>query len=87
MNEFFIKLIVCFAAGMGAGIGTGLSGLSAAAIISPMLKHIIMVHDYLDAPNQGTIFRGTSLGTSAEPMLAKVSSLVTNKAFSCRTSS
>ena len=32
-----LKLIVYFLAGMGAGIGTGLAGLSAAAVISPML--------------------------------------------------
>ena len=32
-----IELIVCLIAGLGAGIGTGLSGLSAAAVIAPML--------------------------------------------------
>lgn len=32
-----IKLIVCIIAGLGAGIGTGFAGLSAAAVISPML--------------------------------------------------
>ena len=31
------KLIVCIIAGLGAGVGTGLAGLSAAAVISPML--------------------------------------------------
>lgn len=31
------KILVCLAAGMDAGIGTGLAGLSAAAVISPML--------------------------------------------------
>lgn len=31
------KAIVCIIAGLGAGIGTGLAGLSAAAVISPML--------------------------------------------------
>lgn len=30
-------IIVCFFAGMGAGLGTGLAGLSAAAVVSPML--------------------------------------------------
>lgn len=33
MFAYFIYII----AGMGAGIGTGLAGLSAAAVISPML--------------------------------------------------
>lgn len=32
-----IKFIVCIIAGLGAGIGTGFAGLSAAAVISPML--------------------------------------------------
>ena len=32
-----VKLIVYIIAGLGAGIGTGLAGLSAAAVISPML--------------------------------------------------
>lgn len=31
------KIIVCFIAGMGAGLGTGFAGMSAAAVISPML--------------------------------------------------
>ncbi|MBQ6632272.1 MAG: sulfite exporter TauE/SafE family protein [Romboutsia sp.] len=33
----FLKFIVCLLAGLGAGVGTGLAGLSAAAVISPML--------------------------------------------------
>lgn len=32
-----ITLITCLIGGLGAGIGTGLAGLSAAAVISPML--------------------------------------------------
>lgn len=35
--ELFIKILVCFIAGAGAGIGTGFAGLSAAAVIGPML--------------------------------------------------
>ena len=31
------QLIVCIVAGLGAGLGTGLAGLSAAAVVSPML--------------------------------------------------
>ena len=37
MTELLIKLIVCFVAGIGAGLGTGFAGMSAAAVISPML--------------------------------------------------
>ncbi len=32
-----LKFIICFIAGMGAGLGTGFAGMSAAAVISPML--------------------------------------------------
>ncbi len=33
----WVKVLVCFFAGAGAGLGTGFAGMSAAAIISPML--------------------------------------------------
>jgi len=33
----FIEIIVCFIAGLGAGLGTGFAGMSAAAVITPML--------------------------------------------------
>lgn len=32
-----LEFIVCFMAGLGAGLGTGFAGMSAAAVISPML--------------------------------------------------
>ena len=35
--ELLIKIIVCLLAGAGAGIGTGFAGMSAAAVIGPML--------------------------------------------------
>lgn len=35
-NAMF-KLFICFIAGIGAGLGTGFAGMSAAAVISPML--------------------------------------------------
>lgn len=35
--QLLIEWIVCFFAGMGAGLGTGFAGMSAAAVISPML--------------------------------------------------
>lgn len=31
------KIVICFIAGMGAGLGTGFAGMSAAAVIAPML--------------------------------------------------
>ncbi len=41
-----IEFIVCLIAGLGAGIGTGLSGLSAAAVISPMLITFLGFNSY-----------------------------------------
>lgn len=41
------KLIVCFIAGIGAGLGTGFAGMSAAAVISPMLIAFLDMEPYL----------------------------------------
>lgn len=41
-----IKFIVCLIAGAGAGFGTGLAGLSAAAVIAPMLITFLNVNPY-----------------------------------------
>lgn len=35
--NIWLKVLVCFIAGIGAGLGTGFAGMSAAAVISPML--------------------------------------------------
>lgn len=40
------KIIICLIAGVGAGFGTGLAGLSAAAVISPMLITFLGVNPY-----------------------------------------
>ena len=37
MEIFMYKLVICFIAGIGAGLGPGFAGMSAAAVISPML--------------------------------------------------
>ena len=42
-----LTLIVCFVAGMGAGLGTGFAGMSAAAVISPMLITFLQMDPYL----------------------------------------
>ncbi|MGN0564763.1 MAG: sulfite exporter TauE/SafE family protein [Candidatus Heritagella sp.] len=44
--EFVTKIITCFFAGMGAGLGTGFAGMSAAAVISPMLIVILGMPAY-----------------------------------------
>lgn len=42
----FYKFLICFLAGMGAGLGTGFAGMSAAAVISPMLISFLGVEPY-----------------------------------------
>lgn len=44
--ELFVKVLVCFLAGAGAGIGTGFAGMSAAAVIGPMLITFLDIPAY-----------------------------------------
>ena len=44
--ELLLTVIVCFVAGCGAGLGTGFAGLSAAAVISPMLITFLGIPAY-----------------------------------------
>ena len=44
--ELIIMILVCFLAGAGAGIGTGFAGMSAAAVIGPMLTTFLGVPAY-----------------------------------------
>lgn len=46
MGTKLFEVFVCFIAGMGAGLGTGFAGLSAAAVISPMLITLLGVPAY-----------------------------------------
>lgn len=45
--KLFTILIVTFFAGMGAGLGTGFAGMSAAAVISPMLITFLGMDPYM----------------------------------------
>lgn len=45
MSLFYI-ILICFFAGMGAGLGTGFAGMSAAAVITPMLVGFLNVEAY-----------------------------------------
>ncbi len=42
-----VKVIVTFFAGMGAGLGTGFAGMSAAAVITPMLVTFLDVEPFM----------------------------------------
>ena len=44
--DMLIKLIVCLIAGLGAGLGTGFAGMSAAAVITPMLATFLGMDTY-----------------------------------------
>lgn len=45
--ELFLTILVTFFAGMGAGLGTGFAGMSAAAVISPMLITFLDMDPYM----------------------------------------
>lgn len=47
MTEVIVTVVVCFLAGMGAGLGTGFAGMSAAAVITPMLVTFLKMDPYL----------------------------------------
>lgn len=45
--ELLVTIVVTFFAGMGAGLGTGFAGMSAAAVISPMLITFLGIDPYM----------------------------------------
>lgn len=47
MMHILLKILVTFFAGMGAGLGTGFAGMSAAAVISPMLITFLDMNPYM----------------------------------------
>lgn len=46
MQSILITILVCFFAGVGAGLGTGFAGMSAAAVITPMLVTFLKMDAY-----------------------------------------
>ena len=46
MQEILMTVLVCFLAGAGAGLGTGFAGMSAAAVITPMLVTFLKMDAY-----------------------------------------
>ena len=60
MSSLFLTIIVTFFAGMGAGLGTGFAGMSAAAVISPMLITFLGMDPYMAV--------GIALSSAAPPV-------------------
>ena len=46
MQSILITILVCFFAGVGAGLGTGFAGMSAAAVITPVLVTFLKMDAY-----------------------------------------
>ncbi|MGN1085171.1 MAG: sulfite exporter TauE/SafE family protein [Lachnospiraceae bacterium] len=67
--ELVIKILVCFLAGAGAGIGTGFAGLSAAAVIGPMLI------TFLDFP----AYTAVGIGLASDVLASAVSAYTYKK--------
>lgn len=57
------KLLICFLAGAGAGIGTGFAGMSAAAVIGPMLI------TFLDIP----AYQAVGIGLASDVLASAIS--------------
>lgn len=55
--ELLVKILVCFLAGAGAGIGTGFAGMSAAAVIGPILMTFLGVPAYQAVVNMQKILQ------------------------------
>ncbi len=65
-----LTFITCVAAGIGAGIGTGFAGLSAAAFIAPLLIGIVGVPAY----------QATGIGLASDVLASAVSAWTYHKA-------
>ena len=44
--QYLITTVICLLAGLGAGLGTGFAGMSAAAVITPMLVTFLGIEPY-----------------------------------------
>lgn len=69
MITWLRKLLVCFIAGAGAGIGTGFIGMSAAAVVGPLLI------TFLDIP----AFEAVGIGLASDVLASAVSARIYRK--------
>ena len=65
--KVLFTILVTFFAGMGAGLGTGFAGMSAAAVISPMLITFLGMEPYM-AVGEAFCSDGTGYGSCEEDL-------------------
>ena len=75
--ELLVKILVCFLAGAGAGIGTGFAGMSAAAVIGPMLMTFLGVPAY----------QAVGIGLASDVLASATSVTILTTKTACRCSS
>ncbi len=67
--DILIQILVCFIAGAGAGLGTGFAGMSAAAVITPMLV------TFLDVP----VYSAVGIALASDVLASAVSAYTYKK--------
>lgn len=70
LSEEFITVFTCVIAGIGAGVGTGFAGLSAAAFIGPLLIGIVGIPAY----------QATGIGLASDVLASAVSAWTYHRA-------
>lgn len=66
----FLTVVVCLVAGIGAGVGTGFAGLSAAAFIGPLLIGLVGIPAY----------QATAIGLASDVLASAVSAWTYHRA-------
>lgn len=67
--ELFNKILICFLAGAGAGLGTGFAGMSAVAVIAPLLITFLGIPGY----------EAVGIGLASDVLASAVSALTYRK--------
>lgn len=67
--SLWAKILVCFLAGAGAGIGTGFAGMSAAAVIGPLLMTFLKI----------PVYDAVGIGLASDVLASAVSALTYRK--------
>ena len=73
--QILFTVLVTFFAGMGAGLGTGFAGMSAAAVISPMLITFLDMEHYM----AGAPYRAVGIALASDVLASAVSAYTYGK--------